>query len=141
MRRKLLVFVAAAALFAPGAAIAQAHQGPGHGWPQDRPGAMAQQHGSRGQAADQSGMMMRRGGGMMPGEMRRRGAGFGPMGPGMLTWMMIMMDTNADRSLSLEEFQAVHARMFKYADADGDGKLTMEELRKFHFGDADPDED
>ena len=147
MQRRLLVLVAASALAAGGAVLAQTHQGPGHGSPQqDRPGMMMQQPGGGGQAAGPgdrpAGMMMDHGGGMMGGGMGdRRGGGPGHMGPGMLTMMMAMMDTNADRALSLEEFQAVHGRMFKYADADNDGKLTIQELRKFHIGDVDPDQD
>ena len=62
-------------------------------------------------------------------------------GPGMMAMMMILMDENADRAVSLEEFQAAHARIFKYADADNDGKLTTDEMRGFfrrlHGGDDD----
>tara|TARA_R110000787_G_scaffold64464_1_gene145563 strand:+ start:500 stop:832 length:333 start_codon:yes stop_codon:yes gene_type:complete len=60
--------------------------------------------------------------------------GPGMMGPGMMTMMMIMVDTNGDGALSIEEVQAVHTRMFNYADADKDGKLTPEELRGFMHG-------
>lgn len=141
MKRTLLSLVAASALAAT-AADAQTHQGPGHGSQQDRPGTMQQQSGG-GQSAENrpAGMMMGHGRGIMAGGMRQGAGGSGHMGPGMLTMMMVMMDANADRALSLEEFQAVHARMFKYADADNDGKLTLEELRKFHSGDAGPDRD
>ena len=77
---------------------------------------------------------------------RRGGMGHGMrrggMGPGMLTMMMAMMDTNSDGALSLEEVQAVHARMFSYVDADEDGKLTRDELRSFfHHGDFDFEND
>jgi Ca2+-binding EF-hand superfamily protein len=48
--------------------------------------------------------------------------------------MMIMMDTGGDGTLSLEEVQAVHARMFNYADSDKDGKLTLEEMQRFFRG-------
>lgn len=51
-----------------------------------------------------------------------------------------MMDASGDRALSLEEGQAVHERVFRYADSDGDGNLSLEELRGFFRGDA-PDED
>ena len=148
MRKRILGFTGAAVVLASGAALSQTPQGQGHGAPQqDRPGMMMQQQGGGGQPAGRSGdrpagMMMGHGGGMMAAGMGdHRGGGPGHMGPGMLTMMMAMMDTNADRALSLEEFQAVHARMFKYADADNDGKLTMQELRRFHAGDSDPHED
>ena len=56
----------------------------------------------------------------------------GGMGHGMvLKMMMAMMDTDGDSVLSLEEFQAVHARMFGLIDADGDGALTLEEIQSF----------
>jgi hypothetical protein len=49
-----------------------------------------------------------------------------------------VVDTNGDRALSLEEVQAVHARMFQYADADSDGKLTLEEVQGFFRGGGHP---
>jgi hypothetical protein len=49
----------------------------------------------------------------------------------MLTLVMIMMDTDNDGALSLAEVQAVHARVFNYADGDDDGKLTLEEIQRF----------
>jgi hypothetical protein len=83
--------------------------------------------------------MMGMGPGMMGGGMGpcMMGSGMGPgmrgggVGPGMLTMMMAMMDTNGDGALSMEEVQAVHARMFNYADSDKDGKLTRDELQGF----------
>src|SRR5262245_29648952 len=48
----------------------------------------------------------------------------GPMGrPGMLAMMMILMDTDGDGAVSLQEFQAGLERIFKAMDADKDGKL------------------
>ena len=41
--------------------------------------------------------------------------GPGMMGPGMMRMMLIVMDTDGDGALSLEEVQAVHARMFAAA--------------------------
>jgi hypothetical protein len=60
------------------------------------------------------------------------------MGPDMMVLMMIMVDTNGDGALSLEEVQAVHARIFNYADTDDDGRLTLDELRSFFHGGAGP---
>jgi Ca2+-binding EF-hand superfamily protein len=45
--------------------------------------------------------------------------------------MFIMMDTDGDGALSLEEVQALHARMFKAIDADKNGKVTLEEIQQF----------
>jgi|GEM_PF-1631074 len=70
-----------------------------------------------------------------PTAMRHR---WGPqmMGPGMMMgegmmpppMVIIMLDTNGDEKLSLEEFQAVHTRMFNYLDKNHDGQLEMDEI-------------
>ena len=44
------------------------------------------------------------------------------------------MDSGGDGTISLEEFQAAHARIFKAMDADKDGTLTLEELQSFLRG-------
>ncbi|MEW5424886.1 hypothetical protein [Amorphus sp. 3PC139-8] len=79
-----------------------------------------------------------------PNMMRHR---WGPqmMGPGMMmgggmtrpTMMIIMLDTNGDGKLSLEEFQAVHTRMFNYLDKNGDGQLEMDEIGPRRLQDDD----
>jgi hypothetical protein len=66
------------------------------------------------------GMMM--GGGMM---------GYG----GMPSMMIAMMDTNGDGALSLDEFEAIHSRVFNAMDANKDGKLSPEEMEQFMHGD------
>jgi hypothetical protein len=48
--------------------------------------------------------------------------------------MMILMDTDGDGALSLEEVQAAHAKIFKVIDADKDGKVTLEETEMFFRG-------
>lgn len=63
--------------------------------------------------------------------------GYGMMGPGM---MLIVMDTDGDGALSLEEFQAVHQRMFAAMDTDKDGKLTFDEMEGFMHGDRYDDD-
>lgn len=66
--------------------------------------------------------------------------GFGMMGGGTMSpaMMIVMMDTNGDGAISLDEFQAMHARMFKYLDTNHDGKLSADELKAFG---ADGDDD
>jgi hypothetical protein len=72
--------------------------------------------------------------GMMPGQ------GMGVMGPRVMGHdmgmrvMMILMDTDGDGALSLEEVQTAHAKIFKVIDADKDGKVTMAEMQTFFRG-------
>ena len=49
----------------------------------------------------------------------------------MVRMMMILMDSDGDGSVSLQEFQAGHERMFKAMDVDKDGRLTLEEVQNF----------
>jgi Ca2+-binding EF-hand superfamily protein len=44
------------------------------------------------------------------------------------------MDANGDGKLSLEEFQAAQERIFKAMDADHDGTVTLEEMEAFMHG-------
>ena len=75
----------------------------------------------------------------------RRGAGMGwrgDGGPGMM-WggrmrmhsgmmpmmMMAMMDTDENGSISYEEVEAVHRRMFNLVDEDKNGQLSADEIQ------------
>jgi hypothetical protein len=79
------------------------------------------------------------GGGMMGGSMLSRGmmdggmmARRGAIGHGMMMRMMFsLMDADGDGSISLQEFQAAHERIFKGIDQNKDGRLTMEEMQSF----------
>ncbi|KIZ41937.1 MULTISPECIES: EF-hand domain-containing protein [Hyphomicrobiales] len=108
---KTIYLILSVSAIALASATAQAAQ---HG--QEEPGGMMQQHGG-----PTTGLMGQSG-------MNSQGG----MGHGMvLKMMMAMMDTDGDSVLSLEEFQALHARMFGLIDADGDGALTLEEIQSF----------
>jgi len=68
----------------------------------------------------------------MPGGM----TGHGMMGPPpvILRIMFALMDTDSDGTVSLQEFQAAHERIFKAMDTNKDGKLTLEEMEAFMHG-------
>jgi EF hand len=74
------------------------------------------------------------------GEIVRNMMGRGTMGRGMMGHgmcmrvMFVLMDTDGDGTLSLEEFQTAHAKIFKVIDADKDGKVTLEEMQTFFHG-------
>ncbi|WP_316232613.1 EF-hand domain-containing protein [Bradyrhizobium sp. SZCCHNPS2010] len=70
------------------------------------------------------------GGGMM-GQMMGRGAMARPL---IMRVMFALMDTDSDGTLSLQEFQAAHERIFKAMDTNKDGKLTPEEMEAFIHG-------
>jgi Ca2+-binding EF-hand superfamily protein len=66
-------------------------------------------------------------GGMMGGPGRMHG--------GMMMRMLFaMMDSDGDGTVSLQEFQAAHERIFKAMDANKDGRLTVEEIQAFMQG-------
>jgi hypothetical protein len=64
----------------------------------------------------------------------RMGMGPGMGGAGMMGMMMILMDSDGDGAVSLQEFLAGHERIFKAMDADKDGRVTLEEARNFRPG-------
>ena len=61
--------------------------------------------------------------------------GRGMMGPPVMMRMMFaLMDADGDGTISLQEFQAAHERIFKAMDTNKDGKLTLEEMQAFIHG-------
>jgi EF hand len=103
-------------------AAAQSQQGIQAG--QTQPGAQQQP-----EAGMMGGRMM--GGGMTGGGMMGR-HDRGAIGAGMMMRTMFsLMDADGDGSISLQEFQAAHERIFKGMDQNKDGRLTMEEMQFF----------
>jgi Ca2+-binding EF-hand superfamily protein len=45
-----------------------------------------------------------------------------------------IMDSDSDGTVSLQEFQAAHERIFKAMDTDKDGTLTPEQMQHFMHG-------
>ena len=84
--------------------------------------------------------MMRQGGmggGMM--DMMRRGMmGQRAMQGPVLRVIFALMDGDGDGTVSLQEFQAAHERIFKSMDANKDGALTLEEMQSFMTGQSRP---
>jgi hypothetical protein len=89
------------------------------------------------------------GGGMMGRGMMSRGYGYhhrdrgnvrpGVFGPPMMMRMIFsLMDADGDGKLSLQEFQAAHERIFKAMDANKDGFVTQEEMQDFIRGTSRP---
>jgi Ca2+-binding EF-hand superfamily protein len=65
--------------------------------------------------------------------------GPGSMGQGMMMRMLFaLMDSDGDGTISLQEFQAAHERIFKAVDANKDGVLTLEEIQAFMQGTRRP---
>ena len=78
-----------------------------------------------------------------PGMMEMMGRGNGRpgmfqgrrvMSPTMMHIIFSLMDADGDGKLTLQEWQAAHERIFKAMDTDHDGTVTMEEIVTFMRG-------
>jgi hypothetical protein len=104
---------------------------------QDRMMPQPVQQQAQSQPTGQEGSGMMGHGGTMAGGMMGHGMmGGGAMGPPpvMLRIMFALIDTDSDGTISLQEFQAAHERIFKAMDTNKDGKLTLEEMQAFMHG-------
>ena len=73
------------------------------------------------------------GAGMMGRGMMAGGAARG-CSPIMSRIIFALMDGDGDGTVSLQEFEAAHERIFKAMDANKDGQLTEDEMRAFMYG-------
>jgi len=74
--------------------------------------------------------------------MERMGRGMGPSPAGpehamMMRIIFALMDSDGDGTISLQEFQGAHERLFKAMDSNKDGRLTLEEMQSFMHGASD----
>src|SRR6266700_7787822 len=78
------------------------------------------------QRVDQDGPGMMGEGGMLGCGMMGRGmmGHGGMMVPVIMRIIFSLMDSDGDGTISLQEFQAAHERIFKAMDANKDGRLT-----------------
>ena len=60
------------------------------------------------------------------------------IGPMMMRIIFSLMDADGDGKLTLQEFQAAHERIFKAMDTDHDGTVTLEEMEAFMRGTTRP---
>lgn len=143
MQKHVLMLTTSAFVLACSSIAANAQQSPGVPMTQ-QPGQQQTQQQPTGREDSSMmgpGGMMDRGmmgsGGMMGrGMMAQEGMmGRGTMGPPvMMRIIFSLMDSDGDGTISLQEFQAAHERIFKGMDANKDGRLTPEEMQAFMQG-------
>jgi hypothetical protein len=132
-----LTLITCALLLMSNIAAAQENKEPSDKMDQGTTGQGTMDHGTMGQdTMDQDTM----GHDMMGRCMGRGMMGRGMMGRSMMDHsmrmriMMILLDTDNDGALSLEEVQTAHSRIFKAIDVNKDGKVTLEEMQVFFSG-------
>ena len=128
MRKHVLLLTTTAAILTCGT-IAASAQAPGT---QPTPGGPIMQQQNQDDYHRYHGGMM--GGGMMGGGMMGQCYSRSMMGPMVMRIIFSLLDANGDGKLSLEEFQAAHERIFKAMDADHDGTVSFEEMQAFMRG-------
>ena len=118
MQKRILMLTMSVFVLACGAVAASAQQGTMMQHQPQVPQQQQEQQYHRGM-----GMMGR--GGMM---------GVGGTHSTMMRVLFAMMDSDGDGTVSLQEFQAAHERIFKAMDINKDGVLTLEEIEAFMHG-------
>jgi EF hand len=105
---------------------------------QPRTGLQNQAQGNEQEDEDQGGYFRHH-----PGMMGMMERGYGhhgwsqgrrAMSPTMMHIIFSLMDADGDGKLTLQEWQAAHERIFKAMDTDHDGTVTMQEMVTFMRG-------
>ena len=132
MDTRVLRLTIATVILAYGAvgALAQDRMTPQPVQQQAQPQPIPQPMGQEGSGTMGHGGMM--GAGMM-GHGMMGGRAMGPP-PVMLRIIFALIDTDSDGTISLQEFQTAHERIFKAMDTNKDGQLTLEEMQAFMHG-------
>ena len=73
-----------------------------------------------------------------PGMMGMMGRDHGHHGSVMARIIFSLMDADGDGKLTLQEWQAAHERIFKAMDTNHDGTVTLEEMEAFMHGTSGP---
>jgi hypothetical protein len=102
--------------------------------PPMQPGMMQGEGGAQPPAEGRQGMMQQPGGPMGPDMMRMMGAMRADMHQAVLRLIVILIDTDGDGALSLPELRAVQERLFDNVDANNDDRVTLEEFAEFWHG-------
>jgi hypothetical protein len=130
MQKRVPILTTSAFILACGAVAASAQQGP---MMQHQPQIPQQQQEQERQPHLGDwvrGMSMMGRGGTM---------GSGTIHSGMMMRVLFaMMDSDGDGTVSLQEFQTAHERIFKAMDINKDGVLTLEEIQAFMHGTRTP---
>ena len=105
---------------------------------QYRDGRKDRKHRRDGYGMRHHGMGYGMGHGMMGGQgMMGQGMGHGPM----MDVVFAIMDADGNGSLSLQEVQDAHARIFAHMDENDDDQVTKEEIKAFFRGKSGRDGD
>ena len=145
MRKHVFVLTTTAAILACGA-IAASAQAPGAQTPGTQQTPTTQ---PKAEDGDEDGFFRYHRGMMGPGMMgggmmghdhghHEWNRGRNIAGPMMMRIIFSLMDADGDGKLTLQEFQAAHERIFKAMDTDHDGTVTLEEMQAFMRGTSKP---
>jgi EF hand domain-containing protein len=123
---KRLIAVTTSAFILLGAAVTASAQSTA-----TQPSAQTQSSATQGGPGMMGPRMMQEGGMMSGGMMGGGMMGQRPIPGTVMRIIFALMDSDGNGTVSLQEFQAAHERMFKAMDANKDGVLTLQEIQVF----------